>query len=746
MIKRIAIPLVVLLGLLAAGGVALRAQHAWAQLKSRFDAYDANKDGVLTADEVPPALFASLDTDGNGSVAPMEAGAAVRKMRGAQQADSSEEAAGPLAERLFKTVDRNNDGQITREESRGAEWFDRLDRDKDDRVTLPETLAVADQIKAMVQKNPTVVGPTSEAAPAKPVATGPLILKPGDLGVGRQVPDVSFTALDGTQHQLSSLAQRGKGIVIACSSTTCPVSKRYTPSLARHAAELEKQGLTVLFLNPLATDKKVDIEADIRNHSLISPYVHGKDSPLVAVLQPSTSTEVFLLDAQRTLVYRGALDDQYGVHYNLDAPRQRFLMDAVAAHLEGRLPLVAATEAPGCELDEPAAAAIAATDGLTYHGDISRILRQNCVECHHEGGLAPFALDDPAEVADRAKVIRRVIEDGTMPPWFAKPAPEGEATPWANERSLSKKDRTDLLAWLSTKDRPLGSPADAPAPLKHDVAGWKHGRPDIEISFAKPQQVKAEGKMPYVNVTVPTGFAQETWVRGYEVMPGAREVVHHVLVFALDPASKGRVKEHDSFFAAYVPGCSSVLYPAGFAKRVPPGATLRFQMHYTPNGTAVEDTTRIGLYLSKEPPTHEVHVGSVSNTRLSIPPGAAAHEVIAQRTIPADLTLMAFMPHMHVRGKAFRYELVQASGTKVLLDVPRYDFNWQLQYRLKEPLMLSRGTVIRGIAHYDNSADNKANPDPTKTVRWGAQTEDEMMIGYMEYYVPVAKSTTALAE
>ena len=710
------------------GVLVVRAQQGKNALQAKFDALDSNKDGVLTANEVPAALFAQLDTDANGSVTPKEALQAVRG--GLKAASASDEPAGPLATRLFKRFDKDNNDQLTREESGNAAWFDQLDRDKDGLVSLSETLAVAEKIKASVLKDGI---PSAPAEEAKPISNGPPQLKAGEMGVGRQVTDVSFTDTDGKTYQLSALASKGNGVVIACTSTTCPVSKRYTPSLVRHAAELSKAGVALVLLNPLATDTP---------ESLGLPYVHDKDHKVSDVLQPRTSTEVFYIDSKRTLIYRGALDDQYGVHYNLDSPRQRFLMDAIADHKAGRVPAVAATEAPGCELDLGQPKQTVASN-LTYHGDISRILQQNCVECHHQDGLAPFALDDPDEVKDRAKTIRRVIEDGTMPPWFAKPVGEGKDSPWANERSLSTKDRTDLLAWINSSDRPMGNEADAPAKLVFNNEGWKHGTPDLMLSFAEAQPIKAEGKMPYVNVTVDTGLTDERWIQGYQVMPGDLGVVHHVLVFLLDPASKEKIREHESFFAAYVPGMGTEMFPAGFAKRIPPGSKLRFQMHYTPNGKATEDKTRIGFYYATAKPINEVKVASVANTRFAIPPGADNHEVVAQRTLPFDMNLMSFFPHMHVRGKAFRYEVTDASGTKVLLDVPKYDFNWQLNYRLKEPLHLPIGTVVRGVAHYDNSATNKANPDPTKTVRWGQQTDDEMMIGYVEYFVPIADKTTA---
>ena len=196
-------------------------------------------------------------------------------------------------------------------------------------------------------------------------------------------------------------------------------------------------------------------------------------------------------------------------------------------------------------------------------------------------------------------------------------------------------------------------------------------------------------------------------------------------------------EERDGFFAAYVPGNTSSIFPPGFAKKIPAGTTLSFQMHYTPNGKATIDQTKLGLIFSPAPPQHVIQVAGLANPRLNIPPGNAHHPETTAITLPAAVTLLSFTPHMHVRGKAARYEAVLPDGTRRrLLDVPAYDFNWQLQYRLAEPLSLPRGTRLVYTAWYDNSTGNPANPDPTKTVRWGPQTFDEMMLGYVEYFVP----------
>ena len=478
----------------------------------------------------------------------------------------------------------------------------------------------------------------------------------------------------------------------------------------------------------------------IAAHGLKSPVALDSEAKLAKALSATTTTEVFLVDGARTLKYRGALNDQYGLGYAKDQPTHHYLRSAVAAMLRGEAVEVAATTAPGCALDLPQTTAVAAKTTLTYHREIERILQANCVECHHTGGVGPFALDSYDAVIEHAGMIRKQVERGAMPPWFAAPPPAGQHSPWVNDSSLAEQDRADLLAWLATTDRPRGDVAEAPRPREFPTE-WSIGRPDTIITAPRAIAIKAEGTMPYQHVTVTTDFPEDRWVRGYEILPTAREVVHHVIVTVYEKGrkiSRGGEEGSEGYWAAYVPGNTKQVYPEGFARKLPAGATVSFQIHYTPNGKAVQDTMRMGLLFAKEPPKYVVHTSALPNARINIPAGAADHVETAQRKLPMDVNAMALMAHMHVRGKAFKFEALLPDGkTETLLDIPRYDFNWQLRYDYAMPHFLPRGTVIKVTAVFDNSAGNPANPDPTQNVRWGQQTVDEMMIGYMEHYTPL---------
>ena len=326
-----------------------------------------------------------------------------------------------------------------------------------------------------------------------------------------------------------------------------------------------------------------------------------------------------------------------------------------------------------------------------------------------------------------------------MPPWFAAPPESGESSPWANDHSLSERDRSDLLAWLESSDRPLGDPADAPEALVFSDE-WSIGEPDLVISASRAYAIPATGVMPYQYDRVRVELEEDRWVRGYEIQPSERDVVHHVLVHVFEPGSRvTRTGEGGvGYWAAYVPGNAAHVFPVGFARKLPAGATIQFQIHYTPSGEAKKERLRMGLLFAEERPEFEVRTLPVVDRVLRIPPGEPAHVEGTEKKIGFDLPVLGFMPHMHTRGAAFRYAVTYPDGEReTLLDIPRYDFNWQLRYELRKPKLIPRGSTIEVTGVFDNSERNRANPDPTRTVRWGAQTSDEMLIGYIEYFVPV---------
>jgi hypothetical protein len=367
---------------------------------------------------------------------------------------------------------------------------------------------------------------------------------------------------------------------------------------------------------------------------------------------------------------------------------------------------------------------------VTYAGDVAAILQEKCQSCHRPGQVGPFPLLSYDETVGHAATIREVVDDRRMPPWHADPR-HGQ---FENDRSLSARQRATILAWVD-RGCPLGDAKAVPAPRAFPE-GFSIGKPDLVIEMPEPYTVPAQGTLPYKYFRVPSGFTEDRWVQAAEARPGDSSVVHHILVAIDDHKPKTEEDERrlpQSHFVAYAPGDLPLSLPPGTAKRIPAGSDFIIQMHYTPVGKVRSDRSKIAFVFAKAPPRREAHTLGIIQFAFEIPPGADNHAVESSYVFPADAELYSLFPHMHLRGKSFKYTATfPDGGREVLLSVPDYDFAWQSVYRLARPRPMPKGTRIDCLAHFDNSADNPSNPDPSRKVAWGDQTFEEMMIGYID--------------
>ena len=367
----------------------------------------------------------------------------------------------------------------------------------------------------------------------------------------------------------------------------------------------------------------------------------------------------------------------------------------------------------------------------TFSKDVAPIVFNRCVECHRKGEVAPMAFTSYKEVRPWAKAIKESVVARKMPVWLADPN-HGH---FSNERRLSQSEIDTIAAWADA-GAPEGNAKDLPQ-LPEFTEGWSIGKPDLVVDMGTTFDVPASGTIPYKYYTVDPGFKEDMWVTAAEARPGDRKSVHHIIVFVNAPNDKAGQRTNGNLLIGYAPGEQPSVFAPGEAKLVPAGSKLTFQMHYTPAGKAYSDKSYIGLKFAKEAPANKVITSNAMNFNIKIPAGEPNHEVKSTWTAKEDVVLTSFMPHMHVRGKDFKYTVTYPDGkSEILLSVPKYDFNWQLGYTLKEPLHLPKGTRIDCVAHFDNSVNNKYNPDPTKEVRWGDQTWEEMMIGWFNYTIP----------
>jgi mono/diheme cytochrome c family protein len=402
-------------------------------------------------------------------------------------------------------------------------------------------------------------------------------------------------------------------------------------------------------------------------------------------------------------------------------------------------------------------AAAAAKPAPTYSKEVAPIFYKHCTTCHQPGDIGPFSLLSYKDARPWVKSIREKVAAREMPPWQADPK-HGK---FLNDRSLSQQEIDTLLAWVDGGAKE-GNKKDLPPPPQY-AKGWTLGQPDAVFDMGEEYEVPAQGVIEYQHFITPTNFTEDKWVQIAEVQPTDRAHVHHVIVFVQAPPTyraksfgiQGRPEWRTPpeppavirgqkvnrgrlgfFMAATAPGERGFVFPQGSAFRIPAGSNLVFQVHYTTNGKPGKDRSRVGLHFAKEAPQHELKTIGVQHGQFTIPAGEANHRVDSSGTFTEDVHIWALTPHMHMRGKAFEYRLVLPDGTsQTLLSVPRFDFAWQTQYALAEPVKAPKGSRLECTAWYDNSKANKYNPDPTKEVKWGDQTWEEMMIGFTTYSV-----------
>jgi len=403
----------------------------------------------------------------------------------------------------------------------------------------------------------------------------------------------------------------------------------------------------------------------------------------------------------------------------------------------------------------------------TFTRDVAPILYARCVSCHRPGEVGPMPLVTFRDVRPWARAIQQKTSTRAMPPWGA----DAHYGKFRNDRSLTDRQIATLAAWADG-GAPEGDTKDLPR-LPQFVDGWQIGQPDQTFEMLADFDIPAKGAVDYQYFEVPTNFTEDHWMQAGEVRAGDRAHVHHIIVYVKEPKPTPRPvavtirpilaappaagqstsappapatrpaqttaassRTGDTMLVNWAVGEDPPVFPSGMAKRIPAGSTLVFQVHYTTNGTPGRDRSRVGLIFSKEPPQREMRTALIANPVFTIPAGAGNHQVEAEATFAEDVKIYTMHPHMHLRGKDMTYTLTRPDGaTEVLLSVPKYDFGWQTDYALAEPLAVTKGSKVRVTAHFDNSPANRANPDPTANVRWGDQTWEEMMIGFFTYTV-----------
>ncbi len=389
----------------------------------------------------------------------------------------------------------------------------------------------------------------------------------------------------------------------------------------------------------------------------------------------------------------------------------------------------------------------------TFSKEVAPILQKNCQSCHRPGEAAPFSLLTYKEARPWASSIKEAVQTRKMPPWFADP----HYGKFSNDRTMAAKDVETLVAWANG-GAPEGNPKDLPKPVAF-VDGWNIGKPDLTVKMSQPYEVPASGTIDYQYILVPLNLTEDKWVSSAEVRPGNRAVVHHVIAYLRPPGSgwlkgaqpgvpyvpKRGENGPNEFLVGYAPGSPATVLPEGQGKLVQAGSDVILQVHYTTNGKPGTDLSSIGLVYAKGPVKERVYTVSATNNRFAIAPGDANYEVKSSFEFGAETRINFLAPHMHLRGKDFKFTAVYPTGeSEVLLNVPKYDFSWQLSYQPAKEIVMPAGSRIDCVAHFDNSPNNPNNPDPTKVVKWGDQSWEEMMMGFFNVTVPADKDLRSI--
>ncbi len=549
------------------------------------------------------------------------------------------------------------------------------------------------------------------------------VLDPAKWGIGQVVPDLAFCDLEGKDGRLSSYATNA-ALVIVVRDVGCPVSKRYGLRIAEIERDFAARGVAFLYVNPTSDDSVEECRAEATQFGFAGRYARDHEGRFGWHLRVRSTGDVFVLDPQRRLRYRGAIDDQIGRGASKPAATRDYLKEALGALLAGERIEQPALSAPGCLLEfltappEPVASA-----PLAWFGGIEPIARDRCQGCHRTGGPAGFELCSAEDFAGNAAMIREVLRSGAMPPWNAT----ASSGPFLHDMRVPDDQKAALLAWLDAKC-PVGDESLAmPAPTW--PSGWTIGKPDLIVE-SRVVNIPATGVVEYLTINVPTDLKEDVWISAIQILAEHPTICHHVLAHAYYPEQQSM-----EFIDSYLPGRAATVFPPDQALLLEKGAVIRFNLHYTPDGTPVKERTKIGFKFAAGPPEYRVSGKIVREYELRIPPNIEHYEVVSEYKFPFAAMIRRLIPHMHLRGKSVTVEFIAPDGTRTVpLELEKWHPDWQYAYEFVTPIPVERGTLVRCTSYFDNSKNNPFNPNPNVWVEQGPQIWDEMAGVFVEWY------------
>ena len=555
-----------------------------------------------------------------------------------------------------------------------------------------------------------------------------------------EVPDAEPPTLTSIDDQRILWQRDGKLRVYAFLGCDCPVAKLYARRLEELQSRFSSRGVQWIGVISNPQDSIQDIRDFAKELDVTFPFIQDADQAFAQSWKITRTAEVILVNPRNEILYRGRIDDQYAPGITRSKTTREDLALAIESALAGSTPEISVTEPVGCKiaylrktnpLDNPP------TPTVTYADSVAAIFDKHCTECHRPGEIGPFDITNTAELPGWSEMILETIDTGRMPPWHADPA-HGS---FKNSRSISREEIEIVRQWVRG-GAAIGDVSKL-TPATFTASGWRLGKePDLVVPMStQPYRIPGSGTVDYQYFVVDPKLTEDRWVASAQVIPGEPSVVHHAIVFIRPPDDSEFIGV--GWLTAYVPGQMATHFPIGYARKIPAGSKLVFQMHYTPNGRPTSDLSKIGLTFVDEPTvTHEVFTVVGLDQDFEIPPRASNHSVTAKVSrFPKNGELLAVSPHMHVRGKAFELRARRKDATEVLLSVPHYDFNWQHTYEWTERIPLADIEGLEFTATFDNSDANPTNPAPDEFVMWGDQTWEEMALAFFEVSRPLNDSS-----
>jgi hypothetical protein len=538
-------------------------------------------------------------------------------------------------------------------------------------------------------------------------------LNPGDA-----VDNFRLNDEKGQSHELYYLSDM-KAVVLMAQGDGCDAARSTAKSLGALRQKYQAQGVEFLAIDSNLKDTPETIAKEAALTKSEIPVLIDELQLIGESLNFTRNGEVLIVNPQNWhVIYRGAAA----------AGSDDYVAAALDAALSGKQVLVAQTSARGCAILMPERDRRSAHAQISYEKTIAPMLSSHCVACHREGGIAPWQMSSYDMVLGFSPMIREVVRTKRMPPWHADP----HYGVFSNDRSLSKDETKTLVHWIEAGS-PRGSGSDPLAQVKKDWPIWALGKPDLVVNLPK-FEVPATGVIPYQMWTVDNPLDHDVWVRAVDFQPGVRANLHHVIATIGGEMAPGAKRDTDGSLADYVPGSEPLQIPPESGILLKKGAKFGFQAHYTVNGKEATDVTQMGLYFMDKPPQYRYRAAIMANPRISIPANTKLYTNDSKHTFDREVLVYSLHPHAHFRGSAAEFVALYPDGhEQVLLNVPRYEFNWQTTYELKTPIVLPAGTTVKYTMSYDNSTQNKANPDPNRVVPWGQQTWDEMLFGVIRY-------------